>query len=64
MIHWNIVVFVIVIILLGIWWLRDYISEDSGGLFSGIKYESSLEGFIAFILMILYILIWGGIFWW
>lgn len=66
MIHWNIVIFVIVIIALGIWWLRDYLSENSGGtLFgAGVKYESGGEGFIAFILIIVFTLIWGGIFWW
>ena len=64
MIHWSIVVFAIVIILLGIWWLKDYISEETTGLFSGIKYESGLEGFIVFILMLLFTDIWGGIFWW
>jgi len=66
MIHWNLVVYIIVMILLIIWWIKDFLNEYSGGgLFSsGRRAETGLEGIAAIILAIFFTLIWGGIFWW
>lgn len=66
MIHWSTVVYIIVMILLVIWWLKDFLDGNSGGgLWShGRRKESGIEGIIAIILIIVFTLIWGGIFWW
>ena len=56
MIHWQWVVFSAVVILLLYGIFRD---KDTGG-----SYGFDLETPLCAILLIAYVLVWGGIFWW
>lgn len=57
MIHWNLIVFIIVLGYLGNKVYKS--SKDSGG-----DYSFDFETPFWMIISIAYILIWGGIFWW
>lgn len=57
MIHWTWILFILVIAV-GILRIRHNSSESSG------DYSFDLESPLIVILLIAFVLIWGGIFWW
>lgn len=69
MIHWNLVVYIVVVVILIVFSLKDYFDEDTGGgigLWSsgGKRASSGLISIICNTSIILFTFIWGGIFWW
>lgn len=66
MIHWNIVVYIIVLLPFLGYTLYNFFEEGSGGMWVSGKdrYDLGITGILSLIACIGWTLIWGGFFWW
>ncbi len=66
MIHWTTLLYVVIAIILVIGIVRDYFSSYYGGLWSGGKRSNAfgVNSYVYGVLLLIFTLIFGGIFWW